>query len=45
MNVIVDKMNKVLTEYGITINKGYKTTDLGMNEEHWGVPNPIIIKK
>jgi hypothetical protein len=23
----------------------YKTTDLGMNEEHWVIPDPTITKK
>ena len=45
MNVIVDKMNNVLTNYGITIHKGYKTSDKGMTEKHWVVPDPTITKK
>jgi hypothetical protein len=45
INALVDKMNKVLTKYGITINKGYQTNDMGMSEEHWVVPNPTITKK
>ncbi len=45
INALVDKMNKVLTKYGIIINKGYQTNDMGMSEEHWVVPKPTITKK
>jgi Metallopeptidase toxin 2 len=45
VDALVDQMNVVLKDYGITIQKGYETNDSVDTEMRWVIPDPTITKK